>query len=165
MVRYCDKQEVFLKHTRTQPRSMSHSISSLPPPELNNRSSEHEGTSYGPRDSGCRIAKASESTFEGYGPASVYQIPEKISHTPTLSINGKPREGLTFLTTQACVASSSDVGPVVHSHNSILPFARPTVRVPNFKGCFPNVEAFLLDGEVEGRGKGGNARAVIAEGV
>ena len=49
-------------------------MSSLPPPELNKRRSEHEGTPSGPMSSGSRKAKDRESTFEGKGPANVYRL-------------------------------------------------------------------------------------------
>jgi len=57
--------------TLIQEWSMSHSMSSLPPPELKSRRSEQDGVSSGPSSSGYRITSASESTFEGYNPVSV----------------------------------------------------------------------------------------------
>lgn len=47
----------------------------------------------------------------------------------------------------------------VHSQSSIFPFARPTARVPNF--VLPLVRLEPDDGS----GNGGNARAVIGDGV
>ena len=60
--------------TRTLPCFKSHSMSSLPPPELNKRRSEHEGTPSGTMSSGSRKAKDKVSTFEGKGPANVYRL-------------------------------------------------------------------------------------------
>jgi len=58
--------------TRMQTRSRSHSIRSVPPPELNRRSWACVGMSCGPKSSGWRIKNARVSTLDGYKPGSVY---------------------------------------------------------------------------------------------
>lgn len=68
----------------------------------------------------------------------------------------------TFLITQACEhwILCSEPG---HSHMSMFPFACPTARVP-YRNCFFS-DVFLLFRFTGGRGKGGNASAVIADGA
>lgn len=47
-------------------------MSSLPPPALKRRRSERVGKAVESKVPGNRIAKASESTLDGCGPANVY---------------------------------------------------------------------------------------------
>lgn len=123
----------------TQLLAISHSRSSLPPPQENKRRSDREGVLLDGKVSGNRMVSANVSTFEGFGPGSVLR------------------------SCQACRACNSSSSPV-HSRRSMFPFACPTTSVPysctrSHSRSFP---AFLA--LRDGSGKGGKANAVIGDG-
>ena len=67
----CSKE---IKHTFTLPCSMSHSMSSLPPPALNSRRLAHEGISSCAARLGERKVSARDSTLDCVGPTRVCTV-------------------------------------------------------------------------------------------